>query len=217
MADMRKTRVLVVFYSMTGNTAALARSVAQSAEEHGAQVRMRQVKELISHDVIEANPKMKQVKEELTDVPIAGNDDLEWADGIAFGTPTRYGTMTAQMKEFIDQTGALWSAGKLVDKVAGFFTSTATLHGGQESTLLSMITPVLHFGMIPVGVPYSDAQCMFELTVGGGSPYGASSVSGPNADRPPTDNDLIVARALGARITKIASRMVGVAEERKAA
>jgi NAD(P)H dehydrogenase (quinone) len=217
MAETKKTNVLVVFYSMTGNTATLARSVAQGAEEYGADVRMRQVQELIAQDVIEANPKMKQVKEELVDIPIATNDDLVWADGIAFGTPTRYGTMTAQMKEFIDQTGALWAEGRLVDKVAGFFTSTATLHGGQESTLLSMVTPALHFGMIPVGVPYSEAQCMFELTVGGGTPYGASSVSGPNADSPPTDNDLIVARALGARVAKVASRMIGVAEERKAA
>jgi len=217
MAEEQKTKVLVVFYSMLGNTAALARAVARGAEEAGAEVRIRQVGELIPTEVIEKNPRMKEVKEELAEIPTATNDDLVWADGIAFGTPTRYGTMTAQMKQFIDQTGPLWSEGKLVDKVAGFFTSTATLHGGQESTLLSMVTPMLHFGMIPVGIPYSEAQCMFELVVGGGTPYGASSVSGPNGDMLPTQNDLFVAGALGARITKVASRMIGGVAERKAA
>ena len=217
MASDRKTKVLVVFYSMMGNTATLARAVAQGAEEVGAEVRLRQVEELISKEVIDRNPRMKEVKEELTEIPIATNDDLEWADGVAFGSPTRYGNMTAQMKEFIDKTGSLWAEGKLVDKVAGVFTSTSTLHGGQESTLLSMITPILHFGMIPVGVPYSEAQCMFELAVGGGSPYGASSVSGPNSDIPPTQNDLTVARALGSRIARVASKMIGVEVERRAA
>jgi NAD(P)H dehydrogenase (quinone) len=217
MAIEGKPKVLVVFYSMYGNTAALAKAIVQGAEENGAEVRIKQVKELIPQETIEANEQLKKAKEALADIGIATMDDLEWADGVAFGSPTRYGTMTAQMKEYIDQTGALWAAGKLVDKVAGFFTSTATLHGGQESTLLSMITPALHFGMIPVGVPYAEAECMFELTVGGGTPYGASSVSGPNGDRPPTENDLKVARVLGARIAKVAARMIGIATERKAA
>lgn len=217
MATETKPKVLVVFYSMYGNTAALARTVAQGAEEAGAEVRVRQVQELIPKETIEGNEQLKAAKEKLADIEIATMDDLEWADGVAFGSPTRYGTMTAQMKQFIDQTGALWAAGKLVDKVAGFFTSTSTLHGGQESTLLSMITPILHFGMIPVGVPYAEATCMFEMEVGGGTPYGASSVSGPNSDRPPTANDVTVAGVLGGRIARISARMIGVGSERKAA
>ncbi|MHB8842562.1 MAG: NAD(P)H:quinone oxidoreductase [Candidatus Aquicultor sp.] len=217
MNTERNTRVLVVFYSMLGNTAALARAVAQGAEDMGAEVRLRQVQELVSKESIESNPQAKKAKEELAEIPMASNDDLEWADGVAFGTPTRYGNMSAQMKEFIDQTGALWAEGKLTDKVAGFFVSTSTLHGGQESTLLSMITPILHFGMIPVGVPYSQEECLFKVEVGGGSPYGASSVSGPASNMPPTQNDLQVARTLGGRIAKVASRMIGLVAERKAA
>jgi NAD(P)H dehydrogenase (quinone) len=217
MDTERKTNVLVVFYSMLGNTAALARAVAQGAEDAGAEVRLRQVQELIPQEAIERNPEAKKAKEELANVPIATNDDLEWADGVAFGTPTRYGNMSAQLKEFIDQTGALWAEGKLTDKVAGFFTSTSTLHGGQESTLLSMIAPALHFGMIPVGVPYSQEECLFKVEVGGGSPYGASSVSGPGSNMPPTQNDLQVARTLGGRIALVASRMIGVSAQRKAA
>ncbi|MCL6472561.1 MAG: NAD(P)H:quinone oxidoreductase [Firmicutes bacterium] len=217
MAEQRKTRVLVVFYSMYGNTATLARAVAEGAQESGAEVRIRQVEELVPKDVIERNPRLREVKEKLAEIPVATNDDLTWADGIAFGTPTRYGNMTAQMKEFIDKTGELWAAGVLTDKVAGFFTTTSTLHGGQESTILSMMIPMFHFGIIPVGVPYSEEQCLFEMAVGGGSPYGASAVVGPNSDRPPTENDLTIARTLGSRIAKVASRMAGTAIERKAA
>lgn len=213
----RKTRVLIVFYSMLGNTATLAGAVAEGAENAGAEVRLRQVEELVPKESIEANPRAKQVKEDLSQVPVATNRDLEWADGVAFGTPTRYGNMSAQMKEFIDKTGELWVEGKLTDKVAGFFTSTSTLHGGQESTLISMMVPILHFGMIPVGVPYSQEECLFSIEVGGGSPYGASSVSGPNSDRPPTENDLKVARTLGNRIATVASRMIAGAAEQKAA
>jgi len=203
----KKTKVLVVFYSMYGNTAKLASAVAKGAKQiEDMEVRIRQVPELISREKIEKNRRMKKVKEELKDIPLAVMDDLVWADGIAFGSPTRYGNMAAQMKQYIDQTGGLWAQGKLVNKVAGFFTSTSTPHGGQETTLVTMMIPMFHHGMIIVGVPYSEPR-LSAMELSGGSPYGASSVSGPNADRPPTANDLEIAKTLGRRIAEIAKKV----------
>jgi len=203
----KKTNVLVVFYSMYGNTAKLANAVTKGAKQiENVEVRIRQVQELMPKEIIEKNPRMKKVKEELKDIPFVAMDDLVWADGIAFGSPTRYGNMTAQMKQFIDQTGGLWAQGKLINKVAGFFTSTGTPHGGQETTIFSMMIPMFHHGMIMVGVPYSEPR-ISAMELGGGSPYGASSISGPNADRPPTANDLEVAKTLGRRIAEIAKKI----------
>jgi len=204
-----RTRVLVVFYSMHGNTAKLAKAVAEGARQvENVEVFLRQVEELVPKEIIEANERMKQVKKELADIPIATNEDLVEADGIIFGTPTRYGNMCAQMKQLIDKTGRLWAEGKLINKVAGVFTSTSTLHGGQETTIITSMIPLLHHGMIIVGIPYSE-QRLFSLETGGGSPYGASSVSGPNADRPPTPNDLEIAKTLGRRVAEIAKRIAG--------
>jgi len=202
-----KTRVLVVFYSMYGNTAKLAMAVAEGARQvENVEVSLRQVEELVPREIIEASPRLRRVKGELAEIPFATMEDLAEADGIVFGSPTRYGNMCAQMKQFIDKTGRLWAGGKLINKVAGFFTSTSTLHGGQETTLITMMAPMLHLGMIIVGVPYSE-QRLSSLEVGGGSPYGASSVSGPNADRPPTENDLEIAKTLGARVAEIAKKV----------
>ena len=204
-----RTRVLVVFYSMHGNTAKLAKAVAEGVRQvENVEVSLRQVEELVPKEIIEANERMKQVKKELADIPIATNEDLVEADGIIFGTPTRYGNMCAQMKQLIDKTGRLWAEGKLINKVAGVFTSTSTLHGGQETTIITSMIPLLHHGMIIVGIPYSE-QRLFSLETGGGSPYGASSVSGPNADRPPTPNDLEIAKTLGRRVAEIAKRIAG--------
>lgn len=204
-----RVKVLVVFYSMYGNTAKLARAVAEGARQvENVEVSIRQVEELVPKEVVEANEKMRRVKEELADIPIATNDDLVKADGIVFGTPTRYGNMCAQMKQFIDKTGKLWAEGKLINKVAGVFTSTSTLHGGQETTIITSMIPLLHHGMIMVGIPYSE-QRLFSLKAGGGSPYGASSVSGPNADMPPTENDLEIAKTLGRRVAEIAKKIAG--------
>jgi len=204
-----KTRVLVVFYSMYGNTAKLAMAVAEGARQvENVEVSLRQVEELVPREIIEASPRLRRVKEELAEIPFATMEDLAEADGIVFGSPTRYGNMCAQMKQFIDKTGRLWAGGKLINKVAGFFTSTSTLHGGQETTLITMMVPMLHLGMIIVGVPYSE-QRLSSLEIGGGSPYGASSVSGPNADRPPTENDLEIAKTLGARVAEIAKKVSG--------
>jgi NAD(P)H dehydrogenase (quinone) len=210
-----KTKVLVVFYSMYGNTAKLAKAVAEGArQEESVEVSLRQVEELVPKEIIEADEKMKQVKKELAGIPVATDEDLVEADGIVFGTPTRYGNMCAQMKQFIDKTGSLWGEGKLINKVAGVFTSTSTLHGGQETTIITSMIPLLHLGMIIVGIPYSE-QRLFSLETGGGSPYGASSVSGPNADRPPTENDLEIAKTLGRRVAEIATKIAGKQEQKK--
>jgi len=201
--------VLVVFYSMYGNTAKLAKAVAEGARQaENVKVSLRQVEDLVPKEIIEANERMKQVKKELADIPVATNEDLVEADGIVFGTPTRYGNMSAQMKQFIDRTGMLWAEGRLINKVAGVFTSTSTIHGGQETTIVTSMIPLLHLGMIIVGIPYSE-QRLFSLETGGGSPYGASSVSGPNSDRPPTENDLEMAKTLGRRVAETAKKIAG--------
>ncbi|MBU4140056.1 MAG: NAD(P)H:quinone oxidoreductase, partial [Euryarchaeota archaeon] len=155
------------------------------------------------------NDIMKKVKEELKDIPMATMEDLEWADGIAFGTPTRYGNMSSQMKNFIDKTGGLWMKGALISKVAGVFTSTSTQHGGQETTIITSMVPLLHHGMIILGVPYSEQALFYIDHVSGGSPYGASSVSGPMADRSPIENDIVVAMALGKRIAEVSKKITG--------
>jgi NAD(P)H dehydrogenase (quinone) len=198
-----KLNILIVFYSMTGNVAKLAKAVAEGARSvKDTEVRIRQVEELIPKE--KWNDIMKKVKEELKDIPIASMGDLEWADGVAFGTPTRYGNMTAQMKEYIDETGGLWQKGALENKVAGIFTSTSTQHGGQETTIITSMVPLFHLGMIVVGIPYSE-QRLFVFD----SPYGASSISGPMADRFPTSNELEIAKTLGRRIAEVSRKISG--------
>src|SRR3989338_6799324 len=155
---MAKPKILVVFYSMTGNTAKLAKALAEGAKGAGADVSLRQVQELIPEE--KWNDAMKKVKEELKNIPIATNDDLVWADGIAFGTPTRYGNMSSPLKQFIDQTGGLWMKGALINKVGTVFTSTSTQHCGHETTILTSIAPLIHHGMIIIGVPYSEKRLM---------------------------------------------------------
>jgi NAD(P)H dehydrogenase (quinone) len=150
---------------------------------------------------------LKKIKQELKDIPIATMGDLEWANGIAFGTPTRFGNMSAQMKNFIDNTGGLWQKGALENKVAGIFTSTSTQHGGQESTIITSMVPLFHHGMIIVGVPFSETRLFSIDAVSGGSPYGASSVSGPAADRAPIENEIEIAKTLGRRIAQISKKV----------
>jgi NAD(P)H dehydrogenase (quinone) len=199
--------VAVIYYSMYGNVAALAAAVAKGAESAGATVRLRRVAELLAPEVTAKNARMRAVQEAYASVPLAAIEDLVWADGVAFGSPTRYGAMSAQLKNFIDQTGKLWLSGALVGKVAGVFCSTSTMHGGQESTLISMMLPLFHLGFLVQGLPYAEAEQMSMEEIHGGSPYGASSVSGPNADRPPAEIDLTLARALGRRIATVAGRL----------
>ncbi len=204
------TGVLVVFYSMYGNTAKLAKAVAEGAREvKGVEVRLRQVEDLLPKEVIEGSPRIKSVKGELADIKIATNDDLKWAGGVLFGSPTRYGNMCAQLKQYLDRTGQLWMEGALIGKPAGVFTSTSTIHGGQETTLISMMIPLFHHGMIIVGVPYSEER-LFSLELGGGSPYGASSISGPTAEVQPTEKDLAIARTLGKRVAQVTKKLRGL-------
>jgi NAD(P)H dehydrogenase (quinone) len=200
--------VAVIFYSLYGNTAALASAVAAGAEAAGATVRLLRVPDLTQPGE-EPSPRARAARERLSSIPFASNDDLVWADAVAFGSPTRYGNMCAELKRFIDQTGSLWLSGALVGKIAGVFCSTSTLHGGQESTLLSMMVPLFHLGFVIQGLPYAEVEQMSMDEIHGGSPYGVSSVSGGRADRAPTEIDLTLSRALGRRLALLAGRLRG--------
>jgi len=151
-------RVAVIYYSASGNVHALAQAVADGAEEAGAEVRRRHVEELASELVISQNQHWGRHRSIVSDEPVATLDDLEWADGVAFGTPTRFGNVAAQLKQFIDQAGRLWQEGKLADKVATTFTSSQTPHGGQESTILALNTTLYHWGMVIVPLGYTAAR-----------------------------------------------------------
>jgi NAD(P)H dehydrogenase (quinone) len=141
------------------------------------------------------------------DVPIVTHDDLRWADGICWGTPTRYGNMCAQMKQFIDSTGQLWMKGELEDKAAGVFIGTATIHGGQETTAITSFIPLMHLGMVIVGTPYGQNPQILVTDGIGGSPCGPGTLAGPDGSRQPVDSELTTARNLGSRVTKVAARL----------
>lgn len=198
-------RIAVFFFTLTGNVGRLARAVAQGARDAGADVRLRQVEDFVPEEQLHAAA--RAARRDFADVPLANNDDLRWCDGAAFGSPTRYGNMAAQLKRFIDQTGQLWLKGALVGKVGAVFTSTSTQHGGQESTLLTMMIPLLHLGFLVMGLPYAEQRQMGLDHIHGGSPYGVSSVSGMVADRAPTEADLAMARSLGWRLSEAAEKL----------
>ena len=189
-------KVLVAFYSRYGNTRALAEAMAEGAEEvGGVEVRLRRAADLAPENLIAADARWLAARDEMRELyPEPTNDDLEWCDVLFLGTPTRYGNPSAEIKLFIDKTGPLWFKGALVDKVCSVFVSTSTPHGGNESTLLAMLNPLMHLGMIVVAPGYADP-----IMFGAGTPYGASSVSGPNADELPTEQDMAVARFAGKR------------------
>jgi NAD(P)H dehydrogenase (quinone) len=199
-------KVLVVYYSLFGNTYQMAKAVADGAKRvTGCEVLLRRVAELMPQEIIDKNKPMKKAQEAQRDVPVVTLEELAEADGYVFGSPTRYGNMCSQLKNFIDQTGQLWAQGKTIGKPAGVFACTATLHGGQESTLLTMMVPLFHLGMIMVGIPYSVQELV--STTRGGTPYGATAVVGPNADQPPTEVDLTIARALGERVAQVTKKL----------
>jgi NAD(P)H dehydrogenase (quinone) len=190
------TKVLVVYYSLHGHVEALARAVAGGAESvRNTDVRMRRVP-----DAGDAKSVQRSVDE-------ATLDDLRWADGIAWGTPTRYGTMATPVKRFLDGLVDIWKSGELEDKPAGVFTSSASIHGGQESTILTTLVPLLHFGMIFVGTPYMQNPQIMTAEAIGGSPYGPATVAGPDGTRPVVDAELQVARNLGVRLARVASAL----------
>ena len=195
-------RVAVIYYSATGNVHALATAMAEGAEAVGAEVRLRRVPELAPDTAIDANPAWRAHVDATKDaVPEAVVEDLDWADAYAFGTPTRFGNVTAQLKQFIDQTGALWQQGKLSDKPVTSFTSSANRHGGQESTILSLNNVFYHWGCLIVPPGYTDPL----LYASGGNPYGVSWPSGEGDG--PDEATLEAARYQGRRLADFAARL----------
>ncbi len=195
-------KVLVLYYSSYGHIETMASAIAEGARSAGADVSVKRVPELVPREVAEQSHfKLDQT------APVATVDELPSYDAIIVGTPTRFGNMTAQMKNFLDQTGALWAGGKLVGKVGSVFTSTATQHGGQESTILSTHTVLLHHGMVIVGLPYTFAGQMIQGEVSGGSPYGASTIAAGDGSRQPSQNELDGARFQGRHVAEIAAKL----------
>jgi NAD(P)H dehydrogenase (quinone) len=203
------TNILIVYYSSYGHLYKMAQAVVEGANrEADADVRLRRVEELEQARIgMSKQPAYIAAQEAQKDVPIVTHDDLRWADGICWGTPTRYGNMCAQMKQFIDSTGQLWMKGELEDKAAGVFIGTATIHGGQETTAITSFIPLMHLGMVIVGTPYGQNPQILVTDGIGGSPYGPGTLAGPDGSRQPVDSELTTARNLGSRVTKVAARL----------
>jgi len=193
------TEILVLYYTRHGATAELARHVATGVERSGASARVRTVPPVTASVERAASPVPEQGP------PYATVRDLEETDGLVMGSPTRFGNMAAPLKYFLDGTSGLWAGGALVDRPFGVFTSTGSLHGGQETTLLSMALPLIHHGMVWVGVPYTVPE--LSSTTGGGTPYGASHFAGPEGGRPITREERRIAEALGERVGRLAARI----------
>jgi len=203
-------KIKVVFYSMYGHIYRMAEAVAEGAREvEGAEVELLKVPELIPDAVLEKSG-AKKACEVFAHIPVAKPDDLADADAIIFGAPTRFGNMCAQMRNFLDQTGGLWARNALVGKVGSVFTSTATQHGGQETTITSFHTTLLHHGMVIVGLPYSETRQTRLDEIAGGSPYGASTICGGDGSRMPSENELAMARFQGRHVATIAKKLAGI-------
>lgn len=203
---MSKVKLAVIYYSMGGSNTQLARWAEEGAKEAGAEVRVRQVPELAPAAAIEQNPAWKANVEATKDIPTATNDDLEWADAIIFSTPTRFGVMAAQMKQFLDQTGGLWAQGKTVNKVVSAMTSAQNPHGGQEATILSLYTMMYHWGAIVAAPGYTDP-----VTFGaGGNPYGTSVSIGQDGKM--VENVEAAVKHQAKRTVQIAGRLKAGAE-----
>lgn len=201
------TKIQVVFYSMYGHVYKLAEAVAEGARgAANTEVTLLQVPELVPEDVLEKSG-ARAARAAFAHVPAASPDQLVQADAIIFGTPTRFGNMCAQMRNFLDQTGGLWMSGGLIGKVGSVFTSTASQHGGQETTITSFHSTLLHQGMVIVGVPYSEQRLLNMNEITGGSPYGASTLTGGDGSRQPSANELAIARFQGKHVAEIASRL----------
>lgn len=192
---------------MYGHVYRLAEAVAEGAREvEGAEVSLYQVPELVPEQAL-ARSGAKQAREAFAHVPVAEPDRLAEADAILFGTPTRFGNMCAQMRNFLDQTGGLWARGALIGKVGSVFTASATQHGGQESTINTFHITLLHHGMLVVGVPYSEKRQSTIAEISGGSPYGASTITGGDGSRQPSENELAIARFQGRHVAEITRRL----------
>lgn len=200
-------KVQVIFYSMYGHVWKMAEAVAEGARQvAGADVQVYQAAETLPPDVL-AKMGAVEAKKAFAHVPVAQPARLAEADAILIGSPTRYGSACAQVQAFLDSTGPLWVSGALVGKVGSVFTSTASQHGGQETTLISMQTFLFHQGMVVVGVPYAEKRLLTLAEMTGGTPYGASTISGPQGERQPSDNELSIARFQGKHVADIASRL----------
>lgn len=197
------TKVLVLYYSMYGHIERMAEAVAEGARTvEGVEVAVKRVPEIIPEDRARAMGVKLDQK-----APVATTEELAGYDAIIFGTPTRFGNMTAQMRNFLDQTGKLWMEGALIGKVASVFTSTGTQHGGQETTITSFHSTLLHHGMLISGVPYSCKGLTVMTEITGGSPYGSSTLAGGDGKRMPSENELDIARFQGKHVTQIAKRL----------
>jgi NAD(P)H dehydrogenase (quinone) len=200
-------KVLVVFYSTYGHVYKMAEAIAEGVKGvDGAEVELRRVPETLSDEVLEAMG-AREAQKAFAHIPVATVDELATADAIIFGTPTRFGNMAGQMRQFLDATGQLWVQGALVGKVGSVFVSTATQHGGQESTILSFHTTLLHQGMVIVGLPYSFQGQMGVDEIKGGSPYGASTIAGSQGERMPSENELTAARFQGKHVATIVAKL----------
>lgn len=196
------TNVLIAFYSRGGVTEALAKAIAEGAVAEGAEVRLRRAREFVGEEVMKKAPGWLEGAKRMNAMYEAPTEaDAEWADAIVFGTPTRFGSMTAELKAYIDGLGGLWFQGKLIGKAGSAFASTSTPHGGNEMTITALYAPMAHLGLILVPTGYAD-PVLFRA----GTPYGASSVSGTNS-APPSADDLEVARFQGKRVTRVAAAL----------
>lgn len=195
-------KVLVLYYSSYGHIETMAQAIAEGARQGGADVDINRVPELVPEDVAKSSGyKVDQA------APIAKPQDLAKYDAVIFGTPTRFGMMASQMKNFLDQCGGLWANGALIGKVGGVFTSSASQHGGQESTLLNFHTCLLHLGFVVAGLPYSFQGQLGIETVAGGTPYGASTITAGDGSRQPSEVELEGARFQGEHIAKLAKKL----------
>lgn len=196
--------VAIIYYSATGTNHATAQAVGKGASAAGATVRVHQIAETLPADVVAKNPKWQAFVEQTKDFPKASLEDLDWADAIVFGSPTRFGNVAAQFKGFLDGAGGLWFQGKLANKIYAGFTSAMNGHGGQESTLLALYNSIYHFGGLIATPGYTDPL----VFASGGNPYGVSVTTGPNGDGP-TGADLAHAEYLGKRVTELAKKVRG--------
>jgi NAD(P)H dehydrogenase (quinone) len=200
-------KIQVIFYSMYGHVYQLAEAVTRGARSVAqTEVTLYQVAELVPEEALKKSG-AKAAREAFAHVPVADPKRLADAQAILFGTPTRFGNMCAQMRNFLDQTGSLWMQGALVGKVGSVFTSTASQHGGQETTIQSFHTTLLHHGMIIVGVPYTEARLLEMNEITGGTPYGASTLAGPDGSRRPTENELAIAEFQGRHVAEVTKRL----------
>lgn len=202
-------KINIIFHSIYGHIYRLAEAIAEGAGQvSGTQVKLFQVPETLPDEVL-AKMGAIETKKMFAHIPTAILENLTEADAVVFGTPTRFGMMSGQMRTFFDTTGGLWANNALVGKVGSVFASSGTQHGGQESTILSFHTTLLHHGMIIVGVPYSEKRLMIVDEVSGGSPYGSSTIAGPDGSRLPSENELAIARFQGKHVAEVTRRLVG--------